>query len=74
MTLLIGATVAGLVIFQRPILILLEAAHGLEEQQGFAIVPGLVILGVVLLVNEVTRRSDERVQAAVDRVTMEERE
>ena len=35
------------------------------------LVPGLVILGVVLLVNEVTRRSDERVQAAVDRVTME---
>ena len=73
LTLLVGLTVAALVMFQRPIRYLLEVAHDLEDQYGLALVPGLTIFGVVLLVTFLARRSDERVRTAVAGVTDQER-
>ena len=72
--LLVGATVAVLVIFQRPIRYVLESAHTIEDQYGLAIVPGVVILAFVILANVLARRSDERIQSSVARVTKAERD
>ena len=72
--LLVGATVAVLVIFQRPIRYVLESAHTIEDQYGLAIVPGVVILAFVILANVLARRSDERIQRSVARVTKAERD
>ena len=72
--LIVGVTVAALVVFQRPIRYVLEAAHGVEAQYSLAIVPGIVILGIVILVNWVARRGDERVRSAVARVATEEQD
>ena len=73
-TLLIGVTVALLVVFQRPLRYALEWAHALEDSYGLAIVSGLVILAVVVLVNVLARRSDERVRSTVAQVTARERD
>ena len=73
-TLLIGVTVALLVVFQRPLRYALEWAHALEKSSGLAIVSGLVILAVVVLVNVLARRSDERVRSTVAQVTARERD
>ena len=72
-TLLIGVTVALLVVFQRPLRSALEWAHALEDSYGLAIVPGLVILAVVVLVSVLTRRSDEQVRSTVAQVIARER-
>ena len=72
--LLIGVAVALLVVFQRRFRAALEWAHALEDSYGLAIVPGLVILAVVLLVNVLARRSDERVRSTVAQVTAREQD
>ena len=73
-TLLIGVTVALLVVFQRPLRYALEWAHAIEDSYGLAIVSDLVILGVVVLVNVLVRRSDELVRSTVVQVTVRERD
>ena len=72
-TLVIGLTVAALVIFQWPIRYLLEVAHDVEDRYGLALVPGLVILGIVLLINYLQRRSDQRLEAGRAEVALTER-
>ena len=72
-TLLIGLTIAALVIFQRPIRYFLEVAHDLEDRYGLALVPGLVILTVVLFINFLSRRNEQRLDAALVKLTHDER-
>ena len=72
-TLLVGLTVAALVILQRPIRYLLEVVHDLEDRYGLALVPGLVILSIVLLINYLARWSDRRLEAGRTEVALAER-
>jgi diguanylate cyclase (GGDEF)-like protein len=71
--LVVGLTVALLVIFQRPLRYFLDVASDLEGRYGLALLPGLVILAAVLLFHNQSRRHDRSLRAAVGSAEQAER-
>lgn len=63
--LLLGFTLALVVIFQRPLRYFLDVAHDLESRWGLALIPGLAILAVVLLFHWQSRRHNRQLDLTV---------
>jgi diguanylate cyclase (GGDEF)-like protein len=61
--LLLGLTVALFAIFSRPLARGLDWAREIDRSWGLQLLPGLVILAVVLMVHQVRKRHEMRVQA-----------
>ncbi len=62
--LLAGLTIATLVIFSKPIRLVLDAAHGFESYYGLSLVPALVILTVVFAFQQQAKRQEAAARAA----------
>lgn len=62
--LLAGLAVALIVVFARPIRILLDLAREVEQNSGLALVPALIILTAVFLFHQQGKRQESKAQAA----------
>ncbi len=62
--LLAGLTCALLVIFARPIRVVLDAARAFEDSHGLSLVPALVILTAVFLFQQQAKRTEAATRAA----------
>lgn len=59
-----GLSIALLVIFSKPIRLVLDAAHSFEDYYGLSLFPALVILTVVFLFQQQAKRQEAASQAA----------
>lgn len=64
MVLVVGLTAALVVVFARPIRYLLDVARAVEDSYGLTLVPALIILTVVFLVHQYTKRQEAARAAA----------
>jgi diguanylate cyclase (GGDEF)-like protein len=68
-SLVIALAASALVIFQKPLHVLIEAAHGVELRYNIDLLPGLVVLVSALAFHEFSRR--QQAKAAADRAAAE---
>jgi diguanylate cyclase (GGDEF)-like protein len=61
--LLAGLAIALFVVFARPVAYLLDVARQVEESSGLALVPALVILTVVFLFHQQSKRQEAKLRA-----------
>jgi len=62
-SLMIALVASALVIFQKPLHVLIEAAHGVELRYNIDLLPGLVVLVGALAFHEYGRRQQARAVA-----------
>src|ERR1700674_1434196 len=62
--LLAGLAVALIVVFARPVRVLLDLARDVEQSSGLALVPALIILTVVFLFHQQGKRQEAKAEAA----------
>jgi hypothetical protein len=67
--LLLGLTVALFAIFSGPLARVLEFVNQVEQQRGFRLLPGLVILAVVYIVHQQRKRHEMRAPPSARRPT-----
>ena len=62
--LLVGLAATALVVFARPIRYLLDLAYQVEQSSGLALIPGLIILTVVFLFHQQSKRQETKAHVA----------